>query len=322
MKKNNKKDWRKFLEDLNKQSDSYNSGFNWDDGSKKEIKGPVAWLLNGIIAFIVISTIVDLDIINFSSLFSNFNSMSGIVVLLIIALFIVLISIRQVNQYERGVKFQFGKFKSVAEPGWRLIWPIIQSMEKVDIRIKAVDVPFQETITKDNVSAKVNAVLYYKVTDSQKAIIDVEDFMFAVSQLAQTTMRNVVGEMTLDELLSNREQAADKIRQIVDVASDPWGLKVDSVELKDVILPEDMARVIAKQAEAEREKRAVIIKAEGEVVASENLRKAAETLSQSPGALHLRTLSTLNDLSSDQSNTVIFAIPLEILRAFEKITKQ
>jgi regulator of protease activity HflC (stomatin/prohibitin superfamily) len=321
MKKNDKKDWRKFLDDLNNKGYSDNPSFNWGSSSKKEVKGPIAWIINAGIAFFVLSTIADLDIINFSSLINNFNSMSGIVVLLIIALFIVLISIRQVNQYERGVKFQFGKFKTIADPGWRLVWPIIQNMTKVDIRIKAVDVPFQETITKDNVSAKVNAVLYYKVTDSQRAIIDVEDFMFAVSQLAQTTMRNVVGEMTLDELLSNREQAADKIRQIVDVASDPWGLKVDSVELKDVILPDDMARVIGKQAEAEREKRSVIIKAEGEVTASENLRKAAETLSKSPGALHLRTLSTLNDLSSDQSNTVVFAIPLEILRAFEKITK-
>jgi regulator of protease activity HflC (stomatin/prohibitin superfamily) len=234
---------------------------------------------------------------------------------------LVLASIRQVNEYQRGVKFQLGRFKKVVDPGWRIILPVIQSMTKVDIRVKAVDVPFQEAITKDNVSAKINAVIYYKVSDASKAVLEVENFWFAVSQLAQTTMRNVCGEMELDELLANRERAAERIKEIVDKASDPWGIKVESVELKDVILPDDMQRVIAKQAEAERERRAVIIKSEGEVVASVNLAKAAETLHEQVGALHLRTLNTLNDLSSDQSNTVIFALPLEILRAFEKFTQ-
>ena len=192
-------------------------------------------------------------------------------------------------------------------------------MTKVDIRVKAVDVPFQEAITKDNISAKINAVIYYKVSDASKAVLEVENFLFAVSQLAQTTMRNVVGELELDELLANREIAANRIKTIVDAASDPWGIKVDSVELKDVILPDVMQRVIAKQAEAERERRAVIIKSEGEVEAANNLAEAARMLAEQTGALHLRTLNTLNDLSSDQSNTVIFAMPLEILRAFEKV---
>src|SRR3990167_8262803 len=150
---------------------------------------------------------------------------------------ILLIIIRQVNQYQRGVKFQFGKFVTVVEPGWRLIVPIFQSMTKIDIRVRAVDVPFQEAITKDNVTAKINAVIYYKVSDSAKAILEVENFQFAVSQLAQTTMRNVVGELELDELLSNRDDISNKIRLIVDKATDPWGIKVDSVELKDVTLP-------------------------------------------------------------------------------------
>jgi len=214
-----------------------------------------------------------------------------------------------------------GKYTHTVEPGWRIILPIIQSMTKVDIRVKAVDVPFQEAITKDNISAKINAVIYYKVADAARAILEVENFWFAVSQLAQTTMRNVVGELELDQLLANREAAAQKIKEIVDKATDPWGIKVESVELKDVILPDNMQRTIAKQAEAERERRAVIIKSEGEVSAAQNLADAAQTLSSQPGALHLRTLSTLNDLSSDQSNTVIFAIPLEILRAFERIGK-
>jgi len=239
-----------------------------------------------------------------------------------VVLFIILISIRQIKEYQRGVKFQFGKFKSMMRPGWRLVFPIIQSMQKVDIRVKAVDVPHQEAITRDNVSTRINAVIYYKVKDAQKAIIEVESYRYAISQLAQTTMRNVCGEMDLDELLSKRDQASERIREIVDKLTDPWGIAVQSVDLKDITLPEEMQRVIAKQAEAERERRAVVIKAEGEVVASENLRKAAETLSKSAGALHLRTLASINDLSSDQSNTVIFALPLEILRAFETFNRK
>lgn len=239
-----------------------------------------------------------------------------------IIVFIILASIKQVNQYERGVKFGLGKFIGIMEPGWRLVIPVFQSYQKIDMRIKAVDVPDQEAITKDNISVKVNAVIYYKVSHAEKAIIEVENFYYAVSQLAQTTMRNVVGEVNLDELLSGREAIAEKIRLIVDKASDVWGIQVDSVELKDVTLPEEMKRVIGKQAEAEREKRSVIIKAEGEVIAAENLAKAANTLSSSDGALHLRTLSTINDVSSDQSNTIVFAVPLEILRAFERIGKK
>lgn len=248
--------------------------------------------------------------------------MGSTTILIIIILVVLLISIKQIYQYQRGVKFMFGKYKGIMEPGWRLVIPVIQSYRKVDMRVKAVDVPDQEAITKDNISVNVNAVIYYKVKDAEKAIIEVEDFFYAVSQLAQTTMRNVVGEVNLDELLSNRDEIAEKIRTIVDKATDAWGIVVDSVELKDVTLPEEMKRVIGKQAEAEREKRSVIIKAEGEVIAASNLAKAAGTLSSADGALHLRTLNTLNDLSSDQSNTVIFAIPLEVLRAFEKFGKE
>jgi len=235
--------------------------------------------------------------------------------------FVLLISIRQVNQYQRGVAFTLGKFAGIRKPGWTLIFPIFQMMQKVDMRVKADDVPKQEAITKDNISVEINAVIYYKVSDAGKAIIEVENYRYAVSQLAQTTMRNAAGEVTLDELLSNRDQISKKIQEVVDSATDPWGIKVDNVELKDVTLPEDMKRTIAKQAEAEREKRAVIIKAEGEVIAADNMAKAAETLNSAQGALHLRTLQTLNDLSSDQSNTVVFAIPLEILRAFEGMKK-
>ena len=245
--------------------------------------------------------------------------MEGIFFLLIIGLFIVLGSVKQINEYERGILFTFGKFSGVLEPGWRIILPIIQFYRKVDIRTKAVDVPEQEAITKDNVSIKINAVIYYKVFDAGKAVCEVEDFYYAVSQLAQTTMRNIVGSVTLDELLTEREKISADICAVIDKASDPWGIKVENVELKDVALPEEMKRVLAKAAEAEREKAAVITKAAGEVEAAENLARAAEMMGSTPGALHLRTLSTLNDLSSDQSNTVIFAVPVEVLRALEGI---
>jgi len=244
------------------------------------------------------------------------------IIIISIAVFIVLVSIKQINQYERGVKFTIGKYTGIMDPGWRLVVPVFQSYQKIDMRIKAVDVPNQEAITKDNISVSVNAVIYYKVKSAEKAIIEVENYFYAVSQLAQTTMRNIVGEVNLDELLSNRDAIAEKIRLIIDKATDAWGIEVHSVELKDVTLPEEMKRVIGKQAEAEREKRSVIIKAEGEVIAAENLAKAATVLSGANGALHLRTLSTLNDLSSDQSNTVIFAIPLEILKALEGFNKK
>lgn len=230
---------------------------------------------------------------------------------------VILISLRQVNQYERGVRFTMGRFTSLADPGWRLVVPVFQSMTKVDLRLKAVDVPAQDAITKDNVSAKINAVIYYRIVDSAKAVLEVERVHYAVIQLAQTTMRNIVGEVTLDELLSQRQTISEKIEKSVDAATLGWGIEVTSVELKDINLPQDMIRTIAKQAEAEREKRAVIINSEGEVAAAENLSKAAAILSASAGALHLRTLNSINDISSDQSNTVVFAVPIEVLRAFE-----
>jgi len=240
----------------------------------------------------------------------------GLFLLVVIGL-ILLGSIKQINQYERGIKYTLGKFSSIMEPGWNIVLPIFQSYDKVDIRTKAVDVPEQEAITKDNVSVKINAVIYYNIFDASKAILAVENFRYAVSQLAQTTMRNAVGAISLDELLSERDKISSEICSVIDAATDPWGIKVENVELKDVALPEEMKRVIAKAAEAEREKQAVITKASGEVEASQNLAKAAEIMGATPGAMHLRTLSTLNDLSSDQSNTIIFAVPIEVLRAFE-----
>lgn len=234
----------------------------------------------------------------------------------IIILVLLLVSIRQVNQWEKGVKLTFGKFTGIADPGWRLVIPVIQRMRKVDMRLKTVDVPSQDAITKDNVSAKINAVIYYRLTDAAKATIDVQNIDYAVIQLAQTTMRNIAGSVTLDELLAERKKISDEIEQIVDAATDTWGVDVASVELKDIELPETMVRTIGKQAEAERERRAVIINSEGEVIAAQNLAKAAETLAGSKGALHLRTLNSINDISSDQSNTIVFTLPLEIMQAF------
>lgn len=240
-----------------------------------------------------------------------------IYIILVIIAVVILVSIKQINEYERGIKFSLGKFSSIMKPGWNLVFPIFQSYKKVDIRTKAVDVPEQDAITKDNVSVRINAVIYYKIFDASKAVIAVENYYYAVSQLTQTTMRNIVGSVTLDELLAERETISTKICDIIDKATDPWGIKVENIELKDIALPEEMKRVIAKAAEAEREKAAVITKAAGEVEASENLTIAAKKMSETPGALHLRTLATLNDLSSDQSNTIIFAVPIEVLRAFE-----
>ena len=237
--------------------------------------------------------------------------------ILFIVLIVILRGIVQINEYERGIKFRFGKYANILKPGWKIILPIIESCKKVDIRTKVVDVPEQDAITKDNVSVRINAVIYYKIFDAAKAVLEVENFYYAVSQLAQTTMRNAVGSVSLDELLGEREKLSDSICKIIDDATDPWGIKVENVELKDITLPEDMKRVIAKVAEAEREKQAVITKAKGETEAAKNLAEAARTMATTPGALHLRTLSTINDVSSDQSNTLIFCVPIEMIESFK-----
>ena len=238
-------------------------------------------------------------------------------IMVFIVVIILLRSIVQIDEYERGVKFSRGKFSKIMDPGWNIVLPIFESYKKIDIRTKAVDVPEQDAITRDNVSVRINAVIYYKIFDASKAILEVENFYYAVSQLAQTTMRNVVGSVSLNELLGEREKISVEICKIIDEATDPWGIKVENVELKDVSLPEEMKRVIAKAAEAEREKEAILTKAKGEVEASKNLAIAAETMSSTPGAMHLRTLSTINDISSDQSNTIIFCLPIEVLEAIK-----
>ena len=244
------------------------------------------------------------------------------IAIIAVVVILILASIKQINEYERGILFTFGKYSKVLNPGWHLVLPIVQFYKKIHIRTKAVDVPEQDAITADNVSIRINAVIYYKIFDAGKAICEVENFYYAVGQLAQTTMRNIVGSVTLDQLLSDREKISTEICEVIDKETDPWGVKVENVELKDISLPEEMKRVLAKAAEAEREKAAVITKAQGEVEAAENLAKAANTMGSTPGALHLRTLATINDLSSDQSNTIIFALPVEVLRALDGITNK
>lgn len=241
-----------------------------------------------------------------------------LIALIVIVVLIILSSLKVVNEYERGVRFTLGKYSGIMSPGLRIVIPIFQTWQRVDIRTKTIDVPDQETITKDNVSVKINAVLYYKVLDAKLAVLKVKNFMYATSQLAQTTLRDTVGTVSLDNVLAKRDEISKNIQQIVDIATDPWGIKVQSVELKHIEVPKEMQRVMARQAEAERERRAVIIKSEGEVSASGDLAEAARNLTKYPGALHLRTLQTINDLSSDNSNTIVFALPKELLKAIER----
>jgi regulator of protease activity HflC (stomatin/prohibitin superfamily) len=239
----------------------------------------------------------------------------------IIALVIVFLSsgIKVVKQFERKVVFTFGKYSGILTPGLKLIIPFIQTVTTVDIREKAVDVPSQEAMTKDNISCSINAVIYYRVKEDQvdRSVINVKYLDYAMTQFAQTTMRNIVGKFELDELLAKREEASMEIKKIVDEKSDSRGIDVLSVELKDINIPDDLKRTIGKQAEAEREKRAKIITSEGELASAENLQKAAKLLGTAPGALHLRTLQSINDISSDASNTTVWMIPIEIMKAIE-----
>lgn len=235
----------------------------------------------------------------------------------IMALIFILSGIKVIYEYERGIKFTMGRFSTMMSPGLNIVIPIFQTYQKVDIRVKTVDVPKQDCITRDNVSVNVDAVTYYYVFDVKKSILDVEDFYYAMSQLSQTTMRDVVGEVSLDELLANRDQISEKIRNIIDKASDSWGLKVERVELKHVELPNDMKRIMAREAEAEREKRGIIIKSSGEVEAAKNLAAAAALMAKAPGAMQLRTLQTINDISPDPSQKFIF-FPTEFVDMFNK----
>ena len=243
-----------------------------------------------------------------------------ILMILLIAIVVILIfsTVKIVPQSYAYVVERIGAYDRTLNVGLHILIPLIDRVSnRVSLKEQVMDFAPQPVITKDNVSVRINAVIYYKIFDASKAILEVENFYYAVSQLAQTTMRNVVGSVSLNELLGEREKISVEICKIIDEATDPWGIKVENVELKDVSLPEEMKRVIARAAEAEREKEAILTKAKGEVEASKNLAIAAETMSSTPGAMHLRTLSTINDISSDQSNTIIFCLPIEVLEAIK-----
>lgn len=239
-------------------------------------------------------------------------------VLFVVVLLVMLVSsaVRILPEYERGVLFRLGRFAGVRGPGLFFIIPGIDKLARVSLRTVAMDVPPQDVITRDNVTVKVSAVIYFRVMAAEKAIIDVENYLYATSQLSQTTLRSVLGQVELDELLANREKINKQLQEILDRHTEPWGVKVANVEVKNIDLPQEMMRAIAKQAEAERERRAKIIHAEGELQASEKLAQAAHVLTTEPASLQLRFLQTLTDISAEKSSTIIFPVPIDLLKAF------
>jgi len=244
--------------------------------------------------------------------------MAQIVLIVIVVIFFLTSALKVVREYDRGVIFRLGRLVGAKGPGLIILIPIIDKMVKVSLRVVTLDIPSQDIITKDNVSVKVNAVLYFRVVDPQKAIVEVEDYLFATGQLAQTTLRSILGQVELDELLANRDEINDKMQKIVDEQTDAWGIKVSLVELKHVDLPTEMQRAMAKQAEAERDRRAKIIHAEGEFQASEKLAAAAEIIGRQPAALQLRYLQTLTEVAAENNSTLIFPFPIEFLKAFSQ----
>ena len=235
-------------------------------------------------------------------------------IFLIVLAFVVLSSmIKILNEYERGVLLRLGRFVGVKGPGLVIIIPIIDRLIRVDTRVITLDVPSQDVITRDNVSIKVNAVVYFRVIDPEKAVLEVEDYRYATSQISQTTLRSVLGEVELDEILAEREKLNKKLQEIIDRQTDPWGVKVIAVEIKHVDLPEEMRRAMAKQAEAERERRAKIIAAEGEYQASKKLKEAADVLAENPITIQLRYLQTLSEIASEKMTTVAFPLPLDLI---------
>ncbi|MBF8248241.1 MAG: SPFH domain, Band 7 family protein [Bacteroidetes bacterium] len=242
---------------------------------------------------------------------------------LLVFFFIILAAnaVRILREYERGVIFRLGRVLGVKGPGIIWLWPFIDKMVKVSLRTVVMDVPPQDVITQDNVSIKVNAVIYFRVIEPQRAIIDVENFLFATSQLSQTTLRSVLGQSELDDLLSQRDKINLKLQQIIDSHTAPWGIKVSTVEVKQIDLPQEMQRAMAKQAEAERERRAKVIAAEGEFQASQKLSEAAEILAKQPSALTLRYLQTLREIATDKNSTTIFPIPIDLLKPFLELGK-
>lgn len=245
------------------------------------------------------------------------GNIPGVLLVAIIVFFIfILRALRVLKEYQRGVVFRLGKVIGLKGPGLIIVWPLIDQLKKIDTRVIAMDVPPQDVITKDNVSVRVNAVVYFRVVDPRKAVLEVENYIYATSQLAQTTLRSVLGEASLDELLSERDDINLKLQNILDRMTDPWGIKVGTVEVKHVDLPEEMQRVMAKQAEAERDRRAKIIRADAEFQASQKLADAADIIAKHPVALQLRYLQSLSEIAVENNSTTIFPLPIELLKPF------
>lgn len=242
--------------------------------------------------------------------------MSSYVTILVVIVFILASAVRILREYERGVIFRLGRLVGAKGPGLIILIPLIDRMVKVPLRTVAMDVPPQDVITKDNISVKVNAVVYFRVLDAGRAIVEVQDYLYATSQLAQTTLRSILGQFELDELLSNRGKINENLQLILDKHTDPWGIKVSLVEVKHIDLPEEMKRVIARQAEAERERRAKIIHAEGELQASTQLAAAAEILGKEPTAIQLRFLQTLVEVAAENNSTMLFPVPIDLFTPF------
>ena len=245
--------------------------------------------------------------------------MTGTIVLIIFIMFILLNTFKILREYERGVVFRLGRYVGTRGPGLIVLIPLFEKMVKVTLRTVALDVPVQEVITRDNVSVKVNAVMYFQVFQPDKAIIAVEDYMYATSQMGQTTLRSILGEHELDELLSNREKINQTLQKVIDERTDPWGIKVSAVEVKDIDLPETMRRAMAKQAEAERERRAKVIHADGEFQASAKLKDAAAVMASEPVSNQLRYLQTLTEIAVEKNSTIIFPLPIEFMKLFTQI---
>jgi len=247
--------------------------------------------------------------------------MAGFIIfLIVIAIILVLVGLRIVNQYEKGVMLTLGKYSGTREPGLNWIFPIIQTMSKVDMRINTVDIPQQEAITKDNVPVGINGVVYFKVEVAESAVLEIQDYRTAVSLYAQAALRDVIGSVELDSLLAERDKISAEIKANVDQATSKWGIDISDIKIQDIELPADMKRVMAKQAESERERRAVIIRAQGELKASEDLSLAARNLSNVPGGMSLRTLKTIEAINPDPSKTVIFALPVEVFEGIKGLT--
>jgi len=247
------------------------------------------------------------------------TTMIGLVIAALVVIFIITRAVRVIPEYERAVIFRLGRIQEPKGPGVIVVAPVVDKVQRIDLRTYTYDVPPQDLITRDNVTVQVNAVTYYNVVDPVRSVLAIEDYRVGTQQVAQTTLRSIIGQTSLDDLLTKRDEINSKLQQIIDEVTNPWGIKVTIVEVKDVLLPESMRRAMARQAESERDRRAKVIHALGEQEAAENLAKAAEVMEAHPAAMHLRTLSSMLELGAEQNSTVVFPLPMELLRLFDAV---